>query len=209
MQLEVSRISLSFGTRNVLNDVSLSLRGPSMAALMGPSGSGKTSLLAIIAGQIRDYEGSVSIAVPNGHPRTDWVFQTSPLLSYRSAIDNVVLGALAAGLSRDIATVHAMTMMAELGVKHLAGIRAGALSGGERQRIAIARGLSAGADLLLVDEPTAALDAGSRQNVCEALRAAAQSTLVLIATHDEFVASYCDETFLISGGSLSRRTFAQ
>ena len=79
------------------------------------------------------------------------------------------------------------------------------LSGGERQRVAIARVLSTAPRMVLADEPTASLDALSRERVCDALRQVAQRGLVLVATHDDYVASRCDLVYRIENGKAVQR----
>lgn len=203
MQVVLNDVSHSFGEREVLLDISASFSGPGMLSLMGPSGSGKSTLLAIISGLTRPSRGAIRFSPEQ--PRIDWVFQTSPLLMKRTALANVELGALARGLSPDDARSRAEEVLRQLDIERLARSRGGDLSGGERQRVAIARGVAADADLLLIDEPTAALDAKSRDVVCTALKQASRRRLVLVATHDSYVSEHSDATFEIEYGQLRKR----
>lgn len=205
MRVTLEDVGQQFGQREVLRGVTAVLSGPGLVSLMGPSGSGKSTLLAVISGLIRPARGTVRYSDGAEQPRIDWVFQTSPLLMRRTAQDNAALGALARGVGSDQAAVVALRALDDLAISHLARTRGRDLSGGERQRVAIARGMAADADLLLVDEPTAALDAESRNVVCRALMRAARSRLVVVATHDPYVADQSDTTFVISDGGLLRR----
>lgn len=170
-----------------------------MVGLVGPSGAGKSTVLAIIAGM--EIVDSGDVILNTGADSVGWIVQSSPLLTRRTVWDNVALGSSCLGFrSRDdeIANV-----LGRLGIHELAAHRVQQLSGGERQRVAVARGLMAGTEILLADEPTASLDAVSRDAVSAALREAGQSCLVLVATHDPRVAESCDLVFRVDGGAIS------
>ena len=193
---------MAFGSRVVLSDANLLIPSPAQIAIMGPSGSGKSTLLGLLAGHIKPESGLISI--PQGM-RLDWVVQNSPVLPRRSVLDNIAIGALAVGDSYAHAIVAAHELSVSLEIDHVINRRAGTVSGGEKQRIAVARGIAAQADILLVDEPTASLDAHSRDAVCRALKAAAAlGALVVIATHDPVVAAQCDTVYQLVGGQLAR-----
>ena len=190
MLVELEKVSIQFGTRRLLSDVSLTLHGGEMVALMGPSGVGKSTLLQVISKDLPPHSGVVD---HRSDVLVGWVVQSAALLPLRTALDNVALGGLSMGKRAEEASASAMAAMATLGVLPLATQAVFELSGGERQRLAVARAMSSASNLILADEPTASVDARSRQLVCAALRhAASDGAAVVIATHDEVVSSQCD-----------------
>lgn len=203
MRVRLTSVSKSFGSATVLRELDLEWSSPAAVALMGPSGSGKSTILGIVAGALAPDAGSVEITTEHAHPpRVAWIVQNTPMLERRSAIDNVVLGAVAVGTPRAEAFDIAKEAMAMLGVEQLAATRTYRLSGGERQRVAVARAIASSADLILADEPTASLDARNRDLVTEALVTSARAgALVIIATHDQRVADRCDDVFELRAAS--------
>ena len=177
----------------------LVITSPALVGVLGPSGSGKSSLLGVIGGAIRIAPGVVTLSYSTGESaRIDWIVQSSPLLTRRSAIENVMLGPLSGGASFEEAEAASVAALSDLGMESLANQRAATLSGGERQRVSVARAIAARAPLLLADEPTASLDPLARGAVCDALAMARErGSVVLVATHDPFVAEKCDVTLTI------------
>lgn len=194
-------VSVSLAGRLILSSVSASF-DKGMTAIRGPSGSGKTTLLAAISGRVPLLSGTVE---RSANQPLSWVFQSAPALTRRTVLDNVALGGLSIGRDRSAANRSAHQALTSLGIGHLSSARMHNLSGGERQRVAIARELVRGLDTVLADEPTAALDASSREVVCAALETLKRNgATVIIATHDDYVASLCDSVYAIEGGRLTR-----
>lgn len=197
--LLIEHVSVRFGTRQVLDDVSALFDGGTNA-IVGPSGSGKSTLLGIVANQISADDGTITI-----EPRVPvhWIVQSAPILARRTVIANVMLGPLSRALSPDDARARAQTALHDLGLGVLENRRSFELSGGERQRVAVARVLASGGGVVLADEPTASLDAHARNLVCDALVAVGdQGSVVLIATHDAYVRDRCDRAYQLSDGRL-------
>lgn len=118
--------------------------------------------------------------------------QSANVLANRTTIDNVALPLLSLGHSRAGAQAKALATLASVGLAALARKTAGHLSGGERQRLAVARTLAADAPLVLADEPTASLGDEHRRLIVEHLATvAARDRIVVIATHDPWVAGEC------------------
>lgn len=205
MRVTLEQVHLELGSRTVLDQLSVELIGPAVVGIMGPSGSGKTSLLNLVAGHLRPTGGTVSVLWPtetSAHVPA-WIVQNSLLLYRRTTTDNVALGAVSRGRPASVAEREARAILARLGLIDVADARAYTLSGGEMQRVTVARAIAAGSALILADEPTASLDAVSRRTVCDALASAASAgALVLVATHDPYVASRCDTILLIEQGRL-------
>ncbi|HOV67863.1 MAG TPA: ATP-binding cassette domain-containing protein [Methanoregulaceae archaeon] len=136
--------------------------------VLGPSGAGKSLLIRTVAGLVRPEAGTIAlrgedaIDLPPEDRRIGLVFQHYSLFPHLSVLENVAFGLRMRGACRDEALPEAAAMLGRLGCAHLADRRPATLSGGEQQRVAIARALASGADLLLLDEPFAALDPSAR-----------------------------------------------
>jgi len=205
--LEVDRISKSFlmpsGPLQVLKEVSFTLAPGDRMAIMGPSGSGKSTLLSILGALEEPTSGTVLLdgadpcsMTPDGRAafrnrRIGFVFQDHHLLAGCTAIDNVVLPALATGsVSRDI-EVRARRLLERVGLGERLGSLPAELSGGERQRVAVARAVVLSPRLILADEPTGQLDAHAAAAVTELLveLAAESGGMLVVVTHSEAVAA--------------------
>jgi lipoprotein-releasing system ATP-binding protein len=205
--LEVDRISKSFpspaGELRVLDGVSFLLAPGERMAIMGPSGSGKSTLLSILGGLEKPTGGTVRLdgADPSSmradaraiyrNRRIGFVFQEHHLLAGCTAVDNVVLPALATGsVHRDI-EVRARRLLERVGLGDRLSSLPAELSGGERQRVAVARALVLSPRLILADEPTGQLDAHAAATVTEMLLelTAEAGGMLVVVTHAEAVAA--------------------
>ena len=185
------------GCPPLFEDLTADLGPGHVYALSGPSGSGKSTLLGIIAGWIPPTSGSIA---REGISGIQWVFQSPHGVAGRTALDHVSLPFLARGLSRADADTAAHTLLQDMGIAHLASSAFRHLSGGEGQRLMIARALAANPDLLLLDEPTAALDHRTAQEVVDVVAALAQrDCIVVIATHDPRVQERCTDRLSLAG----------
>lgn len=173
--LELKNVCLSYGKLEVLKNISLRLAHGERVALMGPSGCGKTSLLRVSAGLQKPYSGSVI----NSAERTAMVFQEPRLLPWLNAEDNVKL-TIPAGAKTSSPPVN---WLEKLGIAEAAKKKPDELSGGMQQRVALARALAYEADLLLLDEPFKALDAGTKENVIKTISGSTDAAIILV-THD-------------------------
>lgn len=185
------------GCPPLFEDLTADLGPGHVYALSGPSGSGKSTLLGIIAGWIPPTSGSIA---REGISGIQWVFQSPHGVAGRTALDHVSLPLLARGLSRADADTAAHTLLQDMGIAHLASGAFRHLSGGEGQRLMIARALATNPDLLLLDEPTAALDHRTAQEVVDVVAALAQrDCIVVIATHDPRVQERCTDRLSLAG----------
>ncbi len=177
--LEARGLDKRFGDRVALRDVSLSAAPGELVAIIGPNGAGKTTLLSILAGIQRPDGGSVSTA-PR---RVGWVPQQPSLYGKLTVAENVRLFARLERCADTDAAVDRMLDLADL--RDRAGDLASTLSGGNRQRLNIAIGLLADPPVLLLDEPTAALDPRQRERLWEFILALArEGTAVVYSTHN-------------------------
>ncbi|MBK8732685.1 MAG: ATP-binding cassette domain-containing protein [Actinomycetales bacterium] len=198
MRLGLAGVGHRFpGCPPLFEDLTADLAPGHVYALTGPSGSGKSTLLGIIAGWIPPTSGSIA---REGISGIQWVFQSPHGVAGRTALDHVSLPFLARGLSRADADTAAHTLLQDMGIAHLASGAFRHLSGGEGQRLMIARALATNPDLLLLDEPTAALDHRTAQEVVDVVAALAQrDCIVVIATHDPRVQERCTDRLSLAG----------
>lgn len=178
--LELDGLRVRRGARDVLRHVSLSVSLGEIVALTGASGSGKTTVLRCIAG-LEQPDGGTVRAAPCG-----MVFQFHCLFEHLSAIENVTLAPRhVRGVSRAESEQQAYQLLNDLGVAQRATALPRELSGGEAQRVAIARALAMDPPLLLMDEPTASLDAVRRAELATTLRQlAAKGRAIVLTSHD-------------------------
>jgi NitT/TauT family transport system ATP-binding protein len=181
----------------VLANVSMSVPAHTFVSIVGPSGCGKTTLLRIIDGLILPTEGAVKIdgQVVRGTARgRAMVFQDADLLPWRTALDNVVFGLEVQGVSRRERMERAQAAIGRVGLRGFENHYPFQLSGGMRQRVGLARALSTGPRLLLMDEPFGALDAQTREDMQgELLRLWEQDKITVV-----FITHGVDEAILLS-----------
>ena len=186
-----------FGDRAVLDGVNLQLKKGDFVALLGPSGTGKTTLLRILGGLDTADFGHVVV------PRVrSTVFQEPRLVPAKKVWRNVVLGARRPRAARR----KAIAALAEVGIEGHANDWPRTLSGGEAQRVALARALVTEPDLLLLDEPFAALDALTRIKMHDLLAAlcAKHEPAVVLVTHDvDEAILLADRVLVLSNGTIA------
>ena len=200
----------------VLDGASAELYAGEAIALVGPSGSGKSSLLHVAGLLERPDGGQVIIGGRDCGKLSDrertrvrrteigFVYQFHHLLPEFSALENVVVPQMIAGVSRKEASARALRSLTALGLAERADHRPGQLSGGEQQRVAIARALANQPALLLADEPTGNLDPATSERVfTELLDLIRNSGLAaLIATHNHDIAKRMDRILTLRNGKL-------
>ena len=204
------------GELPVLRDANLVLRASEIVALVAPSGTGKSTLLHLAGLLERPDSGSVIVDGRDAGGLSDaertqvrrdgvgFVYQFHHLLAEFSALENVVLPQMIAGIGRNAARKRGAALLDSFGLgarlKHLPG----KLSGGEQQRVAIARALANRPAVILADEPTGNLDASTAENVfAELLRIVReQGVACLIATHNAELAGRMDRVVTLRDGQV-------
>jgi ABC-2 type transport system ATP-binding protein len=194
--LEAHGLRKRFGDREALKGVSLAVARGELAAVIGPNGAGKTTLLSILAGIQSPDEGSVSKAPAE----IGWVPQQPALYGKLTVAENLELFARLEKVPDISDTVGRMLELADL--RDRADDQVGTLSGGNKQRVNIAIGLLARPEVLLLDEPSAALDPRQRERLWEFIvRLAAEGTTVIYATHNIQEADrYARQLILLADG---------
>lgn len=170
--IEVKDLSKTFRSRErttaALIDVNLVIEQNEFITLVGPSGCGKSTLLKIIGGLIRPTQGSLTYdghAVDRPQRSVGIVFQEPALLPWRSVLDNILLPAEILGLGMDESRKYALELIELTGLTGFEAHDPHELSGGMQQRVAICRSLISKPSVLLMDEPFAALDAMTREDL--------------------------------------------
>ena len=219
--LELEHVTLRHGdgdaTVTALDDVSLTVRAGELVAVVGPSGSGKSSLLAVAGALIAPDAGVVRLdGVDLGaadaretarlrRERLGFVFQSGNLIPALTSLDQLRLALKIAGLAdSDPRARDPRALLDAVSMGHKAHRRPHELSGGERQRVGIARAFMTSPALLLVDEPTAALDRARSHEVVALLAAEVASfgAGALMVTHDHDVLEHCDRVVEMVDGAL-------
>jgi len=192
----VNQVVRRFGDRVVLDHLDLTIAGEELVVLLGPSGCGKTTLLRLMAGLDRPDGGTVEVPV-----RRAIVFQGDRLLPWQRALRNVTLG-----LHGPDADQRARAALAEVGLAGRERAWPKELSGGEAQRVALARALVSDPELVLLDEPFAALDAITRlrmHNLVRTLRRQHHAAMLLV-THDvDEAIALADRIVVMSQGRIA------
>lgn len=189
MVYELTNVTLKYGVREALSISSLKIRKGEKIALLGPNGSGKTSLLKLLDGLIEPSGGCIE---RRGNLKSVYLHQY-PYLLYGSVFYNVGFGCRAMGLDRHETKQRSEDAVAILGLVGMEGRSHRSLSGGEAQRVALARAMATGAEILLLDEPSASADLASISLISDALKRTAENgTTIIFSTHDEEFASSLD-----------------
>lgn len=191
-------------SRTILPGISLTLRHGEILALLGPSGCGKTTLLNIMAGFSKPDAGQVLLdgkPCQSPGPQRAVVFQEDALFPWLTALENITMGLRAAGKDKTACRTQAERMLARVGLDGFERHLPKTLSGGMRQRLALARVLALEPEILLMDEPFAALDAMTREQMHELLIALHQAMgmTIVFVTHDVSEAVQLADTIMVMG----------
>ncbi len=205
MKVEILDLSKSFGKKQVLSGLSLSARGGQKIGILGENGSGKSTLFSVLTGLLK---GSGSFMLDGTDLMSDskkrtkvvgFVPQSPPLIRELSARDNLRLWYSAAQIKNECEN----GTLKMLGIDEFLSVSVGKMSGGMKKRLAIACAIAHKPKVLLLDEPTSALDIVCKEQIYRYLDGfAASGGIVLMATHDVYELSFCDEVYVLKNGKL-------
>jgi spermidine/putrescine transport system ATP-binding protein len=211
--LEVRDVAKSFGTREVLQHISLEIGAGEFITLLGESGSGKTTLLRLIAGFEQPSSGELWMSgerldtLPPYKRRVNTVFQSYALFPHLTVQENVAYGLQVSGAAKSEIPGRVNEALQMVKMQEFAASRPARLSGGQQQRVALARALINRPKLLLLDEPLSALDANLRKQMQSELKSLQRELGItfLFVTHDQDEAmALSDRIALLKDGGLEQ-----
>lgn len=214
--LEINNLQKSFGKVVAVNDISLQVKRGETVVLMGPSGCGKSTTIRTINRLIDPDHGQVLF---NGQDITameeqdllkvrkkiGFVFQHFNLISRLTALENVMLGLVMGGMTKELAREKAISALTKVGLEPFAEHRPDEMSGGQQQRVGIARALAFEPELMLWDEPTASLDPILVREVLVVMEELAKyraSTMVVVTHELPFALHVADRIILMDKGRI-------
>lgn len=209
--VDLDHVTIRFGDFLAVQSVSMKIGGGEFFSILGPSGCGKTTLLRSISGFQEPSEGAVRIGgrdmagIGSNKRPTALIFQNLALFPLMSVADNIGYGLRVRGVSARDRRKRADELLQLVALPGTGEKRISELSGGQKQRVAIARALAGDPQVLLADEPTAALDTQSGERIALLLRDLAHQDgrAVVIVTHDRRLAAFCDRTIRLEDGRIA------
>ena len=200
MILEIKSLQKKYGRKVILDGVDLTVKGGSCVGLLGGNGSGKTTLLSILAGMISADSGSIRAEGKEGKARIGYVPQGTPLIEELSAKDNLKMWYDSETMKKELES----GVLKTLGVDAFLKVPVRKMSGGMKKRLSIGCAVSGKPEILLMDEPTAALDIACKDQIYSYLKAFCNGGgIVLLATHDVHEIELCDQCYVLKDGKLN------
>ncbi len=213
MYVELKNINKKFGDYEAAKNISFGIEKGKLAALLGPSGSGKTTILRILAGLEQQDSGDVMIEgnvvndVPASERGIGFVFQNYALFRYMTVYENIAFGLKVQKMEKQKIRERVQEMISLIGLEGLEKRYPNQLSGGQRQRVAFARAIAPNPQLLLLDEPFAAIDAKVRKELRRWLKEMIEKVGItsIFVTHDqEEAVEVADDILIINEGKLEQ-----
>ncbi len=206
--LKVEGISLSYKKHRVIEEVSFSVEPGQVVGLLGANGSGKSTLLSAVAGAKKPDAGIVTLFDIDQAKQRDayrakvgYVPQENPLIDELTCLDNLRIFSPLSGA--EIKALLEQPPLAVLGVAGYIDKKVSGLSGGMKKRLSLAETLIRNPELLLLDEPFAALDLVAKYDIMSYIISYKQAGgMVLVASHEEAVLSFCDRVYFVNHGKL-------
>jgi len=219
MLIEVKNLSKSYVNDGVitpvLHDLSFSINEGEFVAIMGPSGSGKSTLMNIIGCLDTATSGDYILNGTNvshldsnrlaeiRNKEIGFIFQTFNLLPRYTALENVMLPLIYAGISKQVRLQRASQTLADVGLADRVEHRPTELSGGQRQRVAVARALVNDPSIILADEPTGNLDSKTSADIMKLLdEIHAKGNTIILVTHEEDIALHAHRIIKLRDGKI-------
>ena len=204
---------------NALNDVSFSIKKNEFVALMGASGSGKSTLMNLIGCLDSATSGSYNLNGTNvkemdenslaniRNKEIGFIFQTFNLLPRYTALENVILPLIYAGIKKEEREIMAKKALEDVGLSDRITHKPNELSGGQRQRVAIARALVNNPSIILADEPTGNLDSETSIEIMKLFQKIHQKgNTIIVVTHEEDIAKYAGRIIRLKDGIIESDT---
>ena len=212
MDLQVENVTKRYGRKQVLKGVSFTADRGDCVGILGTNGTGKSTLLRIMAGVLKANGGRClwqgEDLLKNASLRSQtvaYVPQGTPLIEELSALDNLRLWYEPRSLEKSLEA----GVLRQLGVHEFLKTRASRLSGGMRKRLSIGCAIARDPDVLLLDEPTAALDLVCKERILDVFESFRKGGgLLVLVTHDQWELSMCGKLHMLSGGLLTPYAYA-
>ena len=209
--MEIKNIKKHYGKKQVLKDISFTASPGECTGILGGNGSGKSTLLNILSGVLRADNGSFTYngkeLLGNTKLRSSllgYVPQTAPLFEELSAMDNLLLWYTRDKIKAELEN----GVLKMLGIDKFIKLSVSKMSGGMKKRLAIGCSVANSPEILLLDEPSAALDLVCKQSICDYIEAYKKDGgTVIIATHDISEISICDKLYILKNGTLIPYTY--
>lgn len=206
MKIEIKNIEKRYRNKQVLHDISFCAEGGNCIGILGANGSGKSTLLSILAGVLKRDAGEFLFngedLFRNNKKRAQlvgYVPQGTPLIEELTAKDNLLLWYDSASMKQELQT----GVLKMLGIHEFLKVPVNRMSGGMKKRLSIGCAMAKRPPVMLLDEPTAALDLVCKESISEYLKLYKQSGgLLLLTTHDVTELALCDQCYIIKEGRL-------
>ena len=204
MTLEINDIRKKYGKKTVLDGINLSADAGSCVGILGGNGCGKSTLLSIIAGLSRADSGSITAVKGSGRAVIGYMPQGTPLMEELSAWDNLRLWYSRDALKRELES----GVLKMLGIDTFLKVPVRKMSMGMKKRLSIGCAVYGDPDILLLDEPTAALDIVCKESIYAYIDDfRKKGGIVLFVTHDVHEFELCDRCYVMKDGRLSEYTY--
>jgi spermidine/putrescine transport system ATP-binding protein len=203
--INIAKVSKSFGDKLIIDNIDLTVKKGEFVTFLGPSGCGKTTLLRIIAGFLKADEGKIVISgndmteIPPHRRPVNTVFQKYALFPHLNVFNNIAFGLNLKKLPKEVIEEKVMKVLKMVGMTDYEERDVDSLSGGQQQRVAIARAIVNEPEVLLLDEPLAALDLKMRKDMQMEIKAMHKSLGItfIYVTHDQEEALTLSDTIVV------------